>query len=448
MGAILRDPLSGEVLRGSLASMLTRTAGLIIAFLSHVLISRILGVSAYGEYSIALGLALVLVVPARLGLDHAALRFASIYFEQGNFCALKGLIRFTLLVVVGSSMIIMIGLITQSRLGLSLLSTLPSKTPLWIGALISSLAALGIYSALIRSTKRVLAAQIYEQVLRPAVLIAGIGLLVVSGFRLSALGAIILTVLASLVALAGIAIHMYKILPPLKSVISDTSQRRQWIAVGLPLVAMNMIQELLNQIDVLFLGHLVGASASGLYAAAWRLASLVPFALVALSFTSAPLIAVAYGRGDFAELARIAKMNSRLAFAFSLGMVAFLAIVGRVALLAFGPGFEAAFPALIILLLGGLISAATGAVGHLMTMTGGQNRALLSVGLALVFNVILNLNLIPRLGITGAAIAATSSILIYNILMWIHVRRTMGIDASVIAMRARVPSQAAAPYGR
>src|SRR3712207_8039806 len=62
----------------------------------------------------------------------------------------------------------------------------------------------------------------------------------------------------------------------------------------------------------LFRSHLADTAASGLYAAAWRLASLVPFALVSLSFISAPMIATAHRRGDSAELARIDRKSTRL----------------------------------------------------------------------------------------------------------------------------------------
>jgi O-antigen/teichoic acid export membrane protein len=423
--------------------MFTRTVGLALAFLSHMLISRTLGASAYGQYSIALGWALILVIPARLGLDNTVLRYASIYFEEENHGALKGLIRFSLLTLTLSSSIVMLGLVVQTLLGLGLFSMFTWQALLWIGALVFALAALGVYAALIRSAKRVLAAQFYEQVLRPVILIVGIGFAAAGGARLTAETAITLTVVAALTALGGIAIHFHRIAPRLGGTLARYDQRREWLAVGVPFLAMNVVQEILNQIDILLLGHLADTTASGLYAAAWRLASLVPFALVALSFTSAPLIAVAYQRGNYDELARIASINARLAFAFSLGMALFLALIGRFALHAFGEGFEAAYPALLILLAGGLITACTGAVGHLMTMTGGQNLALLSVGAALLCNVVLNLILIPRLGIVGSAIAATSSILVYNLLMWAHVRRTMGIDASVFAMRRRPGSRAA-----
>lgn len=433
---LLNDPVAGGVLRSSAVSMSVRTAGLALAFLSQLLISQTVGVSAYGQYSIALGWALILVIPARLGVDNTVLRYASIYLEEENFAALRALIRFALVIMVLSSSTVAILLIAQAQLGSGLFSMFSSGAVLWIGALIFTLAALGLYSALIRSAKRVLASQLYEQVLRPGALIALIGAATFLGIHLSAEQALILTVIAAGAALAGIVVHFHSIAPPLRAYGHDQGDRREWIAVGWPLLLMNVVQEVLNQIDVILLGHLADTTASGLYSAAWRLASLVPFALVSLSFISAPMIATAYRRNDVGELSRIAKVNARLAFMFSVAMAAFLAAIGDFALRAFGPGFEAAYPALLILLGGGLISAFTGSVGYLMTMTGRQKPALLSVCAALAANLILNVTLIPRLGIVGSAVAATSSVLVYNLLMWIHVRRTMGIDASVIARPA------------
>jgi O-antigen/teichoic acid export membrane protein len=440
---LLDDPISGGVIRASAVSMSVRTAGLIIAFLSHMLISRTLGASAYGLYSIALGWALVLVIPARLGVDQTVLRYASIYLEEENFAALKGLIRFSLLMMLLSSSAVAAVLVSQAALGTGLFTMFSLLTVLWIAALIFTLAALGLYSALIRSAKRVLAAQFYEQLLRPGVLIALLGLAALTNVSLSAERAMILTVASALVALAGIFIHFHSIAPPTHAQAPDNRDRREWLALGWPLLLMNVVQEILNQIDVILLGHLADTTAAGLYAAAWRLASLVPFALVSLSFISAPMIATAYRRNDFEELARIARINSRLAFGFSLLMAAFLAGIGGFALRAFGTGFEAAYPALLILLASGLISAFTGSVGYLMTMTGRQYPALLSASAALLCNLVLNLTLIPRLGIVGSAIAATSSMFVYNLLMWMHVRRTMGIDASVFAMRPIAPAQRA-----
>ncbi len=257
---LLNDPLSGGVLRASAISMSVRTAGLAIALLSHVLISRVLGDSGYGQYSIALGWALILVIPARLGVDQTVLRYGSIYLEEGNLAALKGLIRFALLMMLGSSALVVLVLVGQAQLGSGLFAIFSPATVLWIGGLIFALAALGLYSALIRSAKRVLASQFYEQVLRPGVLIALIGIAAAAGLRLTAESALIFTVLAAAAALAAIVIHFHRIAPSTRGQAADQADRREWLAVGWPLLLMNVVQETLNQIDVILLGHLADTS--------------------------------------------------------------------------------------------------------------------------------------------------------------------------------------------
>jgi O-antigen/teichoic acid export membrane protein len=49
-------------------------------------------------------------------------------------------------------------------------------------------------------------------------------------------------------------------------------------------------------------------------------------------------------------------------------------------------------------------------------------------------SVVLNLLLIPRLGAVGAAIASSSATAAWNVAMLVYVRRTIGIDASALAL--------------
>jgi O-antigen/teichoic acid export membrane protein len=59
-------------------------------------------------------------------------------------------------------------------------------------------------------------------------------------------------------------------------------------------------------------------------------------------------------------------------------------------------------------------------------MTGNEKafRNILTVGL--IINVVLNLILIPRIGIIGAAIASAISLIVWNILSLIYIKRTFG----------------------
>ena len=153
---------------------------------------------------------------------------------------------------------------------------------------------------------------------------------------------------------------------PLSGSGADYSDRRAWLSLGGVLLATTVVQEALNQVDIVMLGYLASAREAGLFAAAWRVASLASFAVAAMTTVSGPLIASSYDKGDLGSLGGIARSTARIGFAASLLICVPLALLGGLILRLFGPEFPAAYPALLVLLLGGLANAFTGAVAYLM----------------------------------------------------------------------------------
>ena len=96
----------------------------------------------------------------------------------------------------------------------------------------------------------------------------------------------------------------------------------------------------------------------------------------------------------------------------------------------FGPEFAAANAPLAILSIGQLANAATGSVGVLLVMTGYQHRATAAMAAGAVLNVLIGLVLIPAYAETGAAIAATVSLIVSNVLMTFATRRKLAIDST------------------
>jgi O-antigen/teichoic acid export membrane protein len=426
------DLLLKRLFHGSAVSMLVRVAGMVLALLSHLILSRAMGASEYGSYVIALGWAMVLVIPARLGLDNNVLRFATIYREEHRIGALHGLIRFSLAAIALASMLIAGGLLLARAVGVGPLRDVNVMLLLGVASIILPLAVLGWLSALIRTAHRILASQFYEQVLRPFLLIVGLGVVLVAGRSLDAAGAMLLTGGTVAIALAGIAVHARKTFGPMRAVQRSFEDRRLWLSVSGVLFVMAIARELLNQIDLILLGILANTVEAAHFAVAWRLASLVQFGLVAIVLVSAPLIASAYQRKDLAELARIARLTARISILFALVMAIVLAVAGEWALGLFGPGFDQAYPALLILLAGGLVSAFTGSVGYYLILTGHQRAALYILVVALMVSVALNTLLIPPLGAIGSAIASAVALSLLNLGMLIYVRRKLGIDASAL----------------
>jgi len=74
--------------------MAVRIIGLGLSYAANIMLSRLLGLQAYGEYAIALSWALVLTLPAKAGFDNSALRYSSVYLDRDDLPKLRGFIRF------------------------------------------------------------------------------------------------------------------------------------------------------------------------------------------------------------------------------------------------------------------------------------------------------------------------------------------------------------------
>jgi O-antigen/teichoic acid export membrane protein len=99
---------------------------------------------------------------------------------------------------------------------------------------------------------------------------------------------------------------------------------------------------------------------------------------------------------------------------FSWPLYLTFAVFAPLLMRVFGADFSAGADALAIVSLGMLVNLATGNVLSVLLMAGKSSWNLLNASASLVINVGLNLVLIPKLGITGAAIAWAASIVFVN----------------------------------
>jgi O-antigen/teichoic acid export membrane protein len=438
----LTGSIRQTILKGAGLSMSVRMTGMGLSYAANILLSRTLGVEAFGEYVIALSWVLVLTLPAKAGFDNSALRYSTIYLEREDFAALRGFVRF------GASIVIAISLAIGALIVLAGPRLVPVQghTRLWAAVLVLPLALLAFFSAVMRTAHRIVSAQFFEQMLRPALVIAGVLTVIATG-HLSAASAMEATTVAALAALAALLFELRRMFRSVRMPAPSYKEWQQWLAVSMPMLMLGVVQELMNQIDIVLLGRLADARQAALFAASWRLASIVPFALVGLATMAGPLVAGAYARRSIDELHRVSTIVARIGLAFALLSAGALYLLGTPLLALFGPDFVAGRDVLSILLLGGIVNAFTGVVAYFTTLTGRERQGLAIFAGALMLSVILNLVLIPPLGAVGAAIASSSATAAWNLAMLAYVRLTMGIDASALALAPRLieKDDAAAP---
>ena len=89
----------------------------------------------------------------------------------------------------------------------------------------------------------------------------------------------------------------------------------------------------------------------------------------------------------------------------------------------FGKEFLAGSNVVLFRGIGQVINSSVGSVWLLLSMTGRSKLNMIGTSSAAVINVIMNLLLIPRMGIDGAAIASMIAVSFINILGYIFVKR-------------------------
>lgn len=435
------DGVSRTIVRGGLVSFGVRAAGLALGLCSHVLLSRALGANDYGLYAIAIGWCMILVIPAKFGLDHTALRYASVYVQEKRMGLLKSLVFYSTKLLFFSTALIGAAVFAVAWLMPNFFGVSRGVSSAgdvgWLIVLISVLAFLGVFSAFFRAAHKLFASQFYEQVLRSAILIAALVAAIQLNGELSLRVALMLTALSALGALAILLVRFRSEFFGKGGEPVGAAQGKEWLNLAWPVFGLTAVQQVMLQSNVILLGWLATSEAAGHYAAASRLASFVPFALAAVATVSGPMVAKAFQRGDVEELRRIAVVTARIAFFCAIGMSFLFLVSGKIVLSAFGKTFVEAYPALLILLCGGLVNAFTGSVGHFLTMTNKQLVALGIMLVALVLNLILSLILIPAAGLIGGAAASAIGVSVWNLLMIGYVRKTLGIDATALGLPLR-----------
>lgn len=428
------DGIAGVVFRGGAISFLLATIGLVFGFATHVLLSRALGASQYGLYAIALGWCMIVATPATAGMDYAILRFAPGYVDHGRFERVRKLAWFVALIISAITVLIAAAFVWLSRYTPSVLGVATADTG-WMALLVGASAILAAFSAFFRAARRIFFSQFYGQIVRSTILVCSVAITIALGSGLDASGAIMATALAAGAAMIALLVHFivaFRSPEPREVGLNTTTW--SWLVFGGASFLLTTLQQVQVQSSIIFVGWFSSSEQAGLYSGASRLAIFVTFGLSALASITAPLIVSAWERKDRNALSRIALVNARLSSVGAISVAIFFIVAGKSILSYFGAEFVDAYNTLIVLLIGGLLSAAAGASANLLIMTSNQWSVICVFFCSAIINMGISALLIPSHGAFGAAIAAVSGVAFSQAAMVWRVRRVLGVDATVMGL--------------
>jgi O-antigen/teichoic acid export membrane protein len=207
---------------------------------------------------------------------------------------------------------------------------------------------------------------------------------------------------------------------------------RGWILVSLPIFLIEGFAFMLTNADVLMVGIYLSPHDVAIYYAMAKTLALVHFVYFAVKAGVAARYAQ-FTHGDRKKLGDFARETVTWTFWPSLAMGLFVLAVGQPVLTLFGPGFEEGYPYLFLLVAGVVVRSTVGPAESLLTMSGNQNVCAVLYGLTLALNVGLNVVLIPRMGLWGAALATSLAMTFEAAALALTAWRRLGIVMFVFA---------------
>lgn len=179
---------------------------------------------------------------------------------------------------------------------------------------------------------------------------------------------------------------------------------RTMLSFGLRGYAGNVLQFFNYRLDTFIVNAFLGAAQVGIYGSAVSLAELLWYLPNAVSFVIFPKSAAT----SSAAMNRFTPRVFRLTLGLTAAGAIALALAGGLLIrLIYGPAFAASYRPLLVLLPGVVLLGGGKVLTNEMAGRGYVHYNSINSGLALVLTVALDLLLIPRLGVTGAALAST-----------------------------------------
>jgi O-antigen/teichoic acid export membrane protein len=420
----------GQILRQSTASFLGALFTMGAGYLVKVYVARVLGAEQLGVYALGMTMVSLVQVAGMLGLQGTAARFVAVYKANGKFDELRGYLTRCIGAIVCLSLIWSVGLVfggSWIARNLYHAPDLAQYIPLF-----AALAVLGsvnvFYCQVLAGFKDIAKRTIITDFVGSPLMIAVTVLLLVLGTGMW--GYLSAQIVSSVIVVALMVAAAWKLTPREArfSLAAVPPLSPEVKSMALAYLGMSTLDFLVTQADKILLGLYLNPRIVGIYVLASTLSSFIPMILRSVNQIFAPVIADLHAQGKRDVLQKLFQTLTKwvigLTFPLACVMIVFASRLMRI----FGPDFESGWPVLMIGAVGQLVNCGVGSVGFLLLMSGNQKRLIKVQFVMTIVSVVINLSLIPGLGMVGAALAAAGVNVGGNLWNLYEVRKALGIS--------------------
>ena len=400
--------------------------GLLLGFIGRIILVRYITQTEYGIYCLALVIISIFATIATLGLSEGSTRYIAYFRGKNEEGKVKGIISSSIkIAIIASISLASVSFFVSDFISINIFHTLELSTPLKIFSIaIPFTVLITVFIAIFRGFDRADAQVYFNNILRPVLYL--LFLIAVVLFGLSFIGVVYAYVLSIAVTCVVFVIYLMKKYPlSIRNGSTVTNpMTKELLIFSVPLLAVSMLMMVMSWTDTLMLGYFKTPDVVGVYNAALPLAQLLSMTLSSMSFIYIPVITQLYSKNLMEELKRSYIILTKWIFLATLPIFFVLFLFPDVVLnLLFGSRYIGASVALQILAFGFFLNICLGFTYSTLLVLGKSNFLMWTFVISAIINILLNMVLIPPMGIIGASIASAFSLIVAKILNLIKLYR-------------------------
>lgn len=437
------------IVKSSFVVFITLFLSKIISYAYRIVLARYYGPEIYGLFSLAIMVLGWFVAFSSFGLTDGLLRYIPWYRGKKKYKEIKHILRISTIVLVSSGIFSAIILFLFSEyIAINFFHSPELIIFLKIFSLLIPISLFANMSlSILQAFEKISWHSFILNVFQNLVKVVSIILLIFLGFKTNA---IIFSYFLGIFSMLLISFFVckYKI-PEIfgKYELENSAKNKiskEFFSYSWPLMLAGIISNVLLWIDSFALGYFKGPLEVGLYNAAIPLVVLIRFAPELFLKLFFPFVTKEFARKNFQVVKQISKQVGKWIFILNLPLFFIILLFpGEIINLLFGAEYVFAKTALQVLAIGSFAISFVFISYNLLSMAGKSKLILIDTLLASIFNIVLNIFLIPKpfifgwdnsLGILGAALATT----IVNIFLTIAVFFQAKYYTSIIPVRKKM----------
>ncbi|MDB4476202.1 flippase [bacterium] len=407
--------------------MLIKSASMLFVFALNLYLSRKLGASGAGIFFLSVTTVIVAATIARLGVDHALVRFISTLSQESRNADIFRIFRASFVSVFMSTLTIFTLLFFHADTISNVVFNKPEmgKTLQVFSLSLLALNAYTITAYSLQGLGQVRTSVIVLNLLPPLFTLGfAFVLLPTLGIIGGAVAYFFAAVMTLLIGFTTWKVHTRRLV----SEVAPSFALREFMKSSFPLWIVGMMNMLTTWSPLIILGILASSEQVGIYNAALRIAMLISFILLAMNSATAPRFAALYSAGKLADLESLIRISTKILMLTCIPIAtAIFCFPGEIMGL-FGQEFLAGTSTLLILSAGQIINVTTGSVGILLMMSGNEKVVRNILVFSTLLLIVMAFMMIPRFGMIGCATATAFCVILQNFLMLAQVKKNVGVN--------------------